>query len=361
MYSLFTSKSVLESILKLGGNCKWYSALQRTDISKIYISEDFIPNIDDSMGPQDELSAINQYIQITPKSKHFEYCKKSKEKNNSEFIEYIEKPTNALFLVDSELEDVDLAYIGKGMGIYCHCFSETDEKLFDPTKSYPLKKDEKDFSWDDFFTTLRKLPTKSAIICDRNIFSNDCLVGCKNIQSILNNLIVSGRHTEYSFIILFEKFSDDHQEQVNERKKNNILNVLKEYLKNRALHGGLPVINTKIDLVSVSTANRYHYITHDRSIYCDYFTVGATHALSALDDNGYSLKTQIICHSALFSSVGKNKSDIIQQRQNVFPDYRKIFEENMGLQCYRITAENVSEIPASDCLNDCRLLVDATS
>lgn len=361
MYNLFTSKSVLESIWEQGVNCKWYSALQRTDISNIFISEDFIPNIDDSMGPQDELSAINQYVQITPKSKHFEYCKKSKKKNDSEFIECIEKLTNALFLVDGELEDIDLAYIDKEMGIYCHCFSETAESLFDPIKSCPLKKGEKDFSWDDFFSSLKKIPTKSVIICDRNIFSEGWQVGCKNLQSILDNLIVSGRRTDFSVIVFFEEFSDKHPPEVNEANMAHIKNNLKGVLEKIVARRGLPLIDAKVDLVSVSRANSYFEITHDRAIYCDYYTVIATHAISALDINGSCQKTQTISHSVLFSSVGNKFSDIIQQRRNVFPDYRKIFEKQIGLQCYRITAENVSEISASECLNDCRLLVDATS
>lgn len=357
MYSLFSTKPVLESILKTGEKSKWYLVLQRTNIREIFIPEEFVPNVDNPMGPQDELSAINQYIPITPRTKHLEYCKQRKK---DEFIECVKKLTNALFLVDGSFDNTDLKYICEEIGIYCCRFSEADEGLFNPIKSFSLKKGKKDFSWTSFFTSLNRFPTKSAIICDRNIFSNDCQIGCKNLQSILDNLIVSGRCTNYSFAVLFEKFSDDHQERVNEQKKKDILKNLKEYLRQKILHGGLPIINAKIDLVSVSRTNPCFEITHDRVIYCDYYTVGATYAISALNKDGYSLKTQAISHSALFSSVGSGASDIIQQRKNVFPDYRKIFEEDVGLNCYRITGEGYSEILASECLNDCRILVDAT-
>ena len=358
MYSLFTTKAVLESIWNLRDRCKWYSALQRTDINEIFISEDFIPNVDNPMGPQDELSAINQYIPITPKVKHLEYCKQRKK---DEFIGCIKKLTNALFLVDDSFDSADLKYTSGEIGIYCHRFSDADECLFKPIKYYPLKKKKKEFSWDAFFTPLKNLPTKSAIICDRNIFSDGWQVGCKNLQTIFDNLIISGRYTEYSFIVIFEEFSDEHQEQVNERKWKEILNNLNTYLINRIVHGGRPIINVKVDLVSVSRTNPYFEITHDRAIYCDYYTVGATHAISALGIDGVCLKTQTISHSVLFSSIGSKASDIIQQRRNVFPSYRKIFEENIGLVCYRIANSAISNITANECLNDCRLLVDATT
>lgn len=345
MYSLYTTKKILEDILSGNSLNEWKCFIESNDVTDFYFPEEHNPQPSTMGNGNDLISDLSLFANVYPSSKYQEALKN---KGYPKLEEYFPNTSYSFCLLDSkDFVKEDAEKIEKELGIFCQLDSDVDDqRLCIPTISYAV--DEKDNQakitndWKCFFNRLPSLPSKNVVISDRYFFAEKYLddrlrreisYGIENVEKLLDCIVDNRYQNEYNVLIFFEYDtlgSSSKSEEYFEKRMQHILSDLHTFARRKAFQNGPNPIKINFELVSVAPEAGQRTITHDRVFASDYYTIDATHAITAFS-KGNALFSQLLHYSALFSSIGADKkSDIIKYRNMLFKGYSQLLKENVG-------------------------------
>ena len=257
----------------------------------------------------------------------------------------------------------DAVRIEKELGVFCQLNSDVgDQRLCVPTISHAVDiNDVQNNDWTDFFKRFPSLPSNSVVISDRYFFAEKYMddqtrreisYGVENVKKMLDCIVDSEYQNEYNVLIFFDYETLGNASNSEDYKKNRMQNILKDlhaYARKKALHNGLEPIRVNFELVSVAPGAGQRSITHDRVFASDYYTIDATHAISAFS-KGKVLVSQLLRYSALFSSFGADKkSDIIKYRSMLFNGLSQLLKSGGFIKYWLVSYLDPN--PPQSCLN----------
>lgn len=342
MYSLFTTKDILDGILSGNNLGEWKRLIYSHDITDFYFPEEHNPQPTTMGNVDDPISDLSLFANVHSSSKYQETLK------SEEYPKLKENFPNTSYsfcLLDNKdfMKD-DAVRIEKELGIFCQLNSDVgDQRLCVPTISHAVDiNDVRNNDWKCFFNRLPSLPSKNVVISDRYFFAEKYLderlrreisYGIENVEKLLDCIVDNRYQNEYNVLIFFEYDtlgSSSKSEEYFEKRMQHILSDLHTFARRKAFQNGPNPIKINFELVSVAPEAGQRTITHDRVFASDYYTIDATHAITAFS-KGKALFSQLLHYSALFSSIGGDKkSDIIKYRNMLFKGYSQLLKENAG-------------------------------
>ncbi len=358
MYSLFTTKDILDSILSGSSLDGWKHLVDSHDITEFYFPEEHNPQPTTMGNVNDPISDLLLFANVYPSSKYQETLKNNgypSLKKNFPNISY-----SFCLLDNKDFERDETVKIEKELGIFCQLSSDVeDRRLCAPTISHAVDiNDNRDNDWTAFFKRFPLLPSNSVVISDRYFFADkykddqtgrEISYAIENVEKLLDCIVDSEYQNEYNVLIFFDYETLGNPSHSEDYKKNRMQNILKDlhtYARKKAFHNGLEPIRINFELVSVAPEAGQRSITHDRVFASDYYTIDATHAISAFS-KGKVLVSQLLRYSSLFSSIGADKkSDIIRYRSMLFKGLSQLLN-NGGFVKYWLVSYQDLQPPQS--------------
>ena len=344
MYSLYTTKEILEKILLNQYSNKWSCIVKGPEIKHFYIPDTYSQDDEcvSSMGYEDPLSELTKIdVGCIKSSSKYEKCLKEQCYTNYE-TEFPNDAYPICILNSSIFSEEDTKKIERDLGIFCQSeMNESGGRLLEPALLYSLESKETDGNWTSFFKRFSHIPSLDIVICDRYFFSDisgDKLVGLGNLKEIIEEIVQKGCKKDFSIIVFFEK------NQIGKNKSNGfisgkekeIVNELQRFIKNKAVVPESERVKITIELYLLPPNNGNRDITHDRVLVTEYYMIDASHALASFFNNKNQI-AQVFHYNAIFSSVdGDGKSDVIKYRNMLLDGYAKILLNN-SVEMYRIT------------------------
>lgn len=236
----------------------------------------------------------------------------------------------AIYLLNIDKEKA--GKIQRDFGVICQSVDSLDSSIL--TKGFidvsPYSGD-KDYGWSKILSLLKKYPSNSLIINDRNLFSNETLdsasgvpgnkSGINNLFEILDAIIPKRFCGEYHVFVCFDRSNLNNNVSVDyicdqiyslSRRLGRRNNIIFEIM---ALHG---------------KDSPCYGITHNRRVLTNYFILTAEHMLKAFD-NSKSIASQHITGYKLFNhglydandAPEKLHRDMISDFKNMCNYYKK--------------------------------------
>lgn len=207
----------------------------------------------------------------------------------------------AIYLLNIDKEKAEK--IQRDFGVICQSVDSLDSSFL--TKGFidvsPHNGD-KDYGWAKVLSILKKYPSNSVIINDRNLFANETLdsasgepgnkFGIDNLFEILDAIIPKKFCGEYHVFVCFDESSLNPNVSIGY-----ICDQITTSIKQR-LHRKSNIIFEILSLHGNSSP--FYDITHNRRILTNYFIITAEHMLKAFDASK-SLTSQHITGYKLFN------------------------------------------------------------
>lgn len=361
MYSLFTTKDILDGILSGNSLIGWKRLVDSHDITDFYFPEEHNPQPTTMGNVNDLISDLLLFANVHPSSKYQETLKN---KGYPKLKENIPNTSYSFCLLDNkDFEKDDAVKIEQELGVFCQLDSDVeDQRLCAPTISHVVDiNDVRNNDWTVFFKRFSSLPSNSVVISDRYFFAEkyvdkqtgrEIFCGVENVEELLNCIVDGKCQNEYNVLIFFDYENLGNAKNSEDYKKNRMQNILKElhtYARKMAFQNGTEPIRINFELVSIGPEAGQRSITHDRIFASDYFSIDATHTISAFS-KGKALVSQLLRYSALFSSFGADKkSDIIKYRSMLFKGLSQLLKSGGFVKYWPVSYQDPH--PPRSCLS----------
>lgn len=225
-----------------------------------------------------------------------------------------------IFVLD--VPPIEAEKIQKETGVLCISDQDLSKILKSETiswdgltyrRSIQCKKDSLKHNWEEFLTRIKKIPSNSIVINDRNLFTNDkesLALGATNVANLLNQILpkklISGT---YHVLIIYEE---------KERfSKLDIEGIAAEILSNINRNK----LDMKLEIVGCSrNSSIFTNFTHNRLIATNYGIFDADHMFAAFDYEFRAVVDQAIGYKGLFSEglTENDESDFPFETQKLF-------------------------------------------
>ncbi len=237
----------------------------------------------------------------------------------------------AIYLLNIDKEKADK--IQKDFGVICQSIDSLDDSIL--TKGFidvSPRRGDKDYGWSQVLKMLKKYPSNSILINDRNLFSNETLdsssgepgnkLGVDNLYEILDVIIPKRFCGDYHVFICFDTSSLNS-------------GVSADYIcgKIQALKQRLNRRNTIIfEILALhGKSSPYYHITHNRRVLTNYFILTAEHMLKAFDGS-ISVSSQHITGNKLYNCGLYDYNDTPEKLHrdmiNDFKEMGKYYQEH---------------------------------
>lgn len=207
----------------------------------------------------------------------------------------LKKPCGAFIL---DVDEQTAQEIEKKFGVICQSDSKIDDNVLTETKEFAPDRGDGGYGWAKVFSDIKRLPSNSLIMCDRNIFANDDIIkrnGVHNVTKIADAILPDTFGDTYHIAIVFDSLKTGIQFSQIASWTNKALKGIRQY----------PII---IEMVVIKRGCFQYDEIHNRRIITNYCIVRAEHKLSAFEETK-SLCSQVINCDLLYSKGLRSTSD----------------------------------------------------